>query len=222
MSRRLIVYLALLAAAGLWAQGLRARRDLVAHAADFTRVPARIGRMLGTDESFDSRTMQELRADRVLGRLYQDAASGASLELFIAYFGSQETGSQIHSPQNCLPGGGWHILARSRWTIPTGAGPRGINEFVISKGEGRQLVHYWFLTRSGVISNEFRLKWDLVCNSLLGRPTDAAFIRLVRPVGPDGLDAARSDLRAFSGSILPILDDAIPIAPRRIPVARAN
>ncbi|HYR51633.1 MAG TPA: EpsI family protein [Candidatus Dormibacteraeota bacterium] len=222
MSVRLVSFVLLVGAVGLWTVGLRHRQVRAQEAADFARIPTQVGARIGVDESFDARTLEVLHANRVLGRIYRHTQDGSRLELFVAYFGSQETGSQIHSPQNCLPGNGWHILGRSKWAAPTRTGPRSINEFVIGKGTQRQLIHYWFVTRSGVLSNEFALKWDLVRNSLLGLPTDAAFVRLARPVGPEGLDASRSDLRQFCGEILPVLDEAIPIAPANAPLARAN
>ena len=221
MNVRLVSFLILVALVGIWTQTLRGRQARTQHAADFERIPTQVGPRIGVDESFNPRTLDVLRADRVLGRIYRDPADGSILELFIAYFGSQETGSQIHSPQNCLPGGGWRILDRAKWTVPTRAGPRTINEFVISKGGGKDLVQYWFVTRSGILSNEFALKLDLVRNSLLGLPTDAALIRLVRPIGQEGIEAARSDLRAFCRELLPVLDDAIPIAPGKSRLAVA-
>ncbi|HXF59946.1 MAG TPA: EpsI family protein [Candidatus Saccharimonadales bacterium] len=214
MKLRLVTLLILVAAVGAWTHGLRGRQARTQHAADFDRVPAQVGTRTGVDESVGARTMEVLRADEVLSRLYRDPQDGSVLQLFVAYFGSQETGSQIHSPQNCLPGGGWRILDRRHWSIPTRSGSRAVNELVITKGEGgRQVVQYWFVTRSGVLSNEFALKWDLVRNSLLGLPTDAALVRLVLPEGRGGLDATRRELRAFCVTMQPLLDRAIPIVP---------
>ena len=221
MSRRLIVFLVLLAGAAAWTHALRQRQGAAQHAADFTRVPPLFHSLIGIDESFDMRTIRQLHSDQLLARVYQNPADGTFVELLIAYFGSQENGSQIHSPQNCLPGGGYKIVERAKWTVRSASGPRTVNEFVIAKGSSRQLVQYWFVTRSGILSNEFGLKWDLVVNSLLGRPTDAAFVRLVRPVGSEGLAAARLDLRTFCTEIQPILDQAVPIAPRPTRAARA-
>jgi EpsI family protein len=211
----LVSLLVLLAAAGLWTHALRGRQASAQHAARFDLIPVQMGPRTGVDEPFDTGTMQALRADLVLGRLYRDPRDGSVLQLFVAYFGSEETGSQIHSPQHCLPGGGWRIRDRSEWTVPTPAGSRTINEFLIEKGAGKELVHYWFVTRSGILSNEFALKWDLVRNSLLGLPTDAAMIRLVLPVGSGGLEATRRNLRAFCLEMMPVLDRAIPIAPAK-------
>ena len=215
MRIRLVSFLVLVAVAGVWTHALRGRQASTQHAARFDLIPVQVGPRTGVDEPFDAGTMQALRADRVLGRLYRDPRDGSVLQLFVAYFGSQETGSQIHSPQHCLPGGGWSILDRSHWTVVVPTGPRTINEFVIAKGAGKQLVHYWFVTRSGILSNEFALKWDLVRNSLLGLPTDAAMIRLVLPVGPAGLEATRRDLRSFCREMMPVIDRAIPIAPSK-------
>ncbi len=215
MKLRLVSLLVLVAIAGLGTHTLRGRQATAQHAAHFGLIPVQMGQRTGVDEPFDPGTMQALRADLVLGRLYRDPRDGSVLQLFVAYFGSQETGSQIHSPQHCLPGGGWIIRDRSKWTVTTTAGSRRINEFLIEKGAGKELVHYWFVTRSGILSNEFELKWDLVRNSLLGLPTDAAMIRLVLPVGPGGLEVTRRNLRAFCLEMMPALDRAIPIAPAK-------
>ncbi len=213
MKLRLIVLIALVAAVGAWSQGLRTRQSRAQNAADFARIPLQVAARTGVDETIDAPTLHALQADHVLGRFYRDPRDGTVVELFVAYFGSQATGSQIHSPQHCLPSGGWQILDRSTWDAPTAQGPRLVNEYVIAKGGGRQLVQYWFVTRSGILSNEFGLKWDLVKNSLMGRPTDAAFVRLVLPVGTDGLEATRTTLRLFCREMLPLLDRAIPISP---------
>lgn len=224
MTRRLIAFLLLLAVTTAWVLTLRARQDLTAREARLELIPARLAGRTGFDLTLDERTLVKLQADRSLSRLYVPApGSRASMvQLFVAYFGSQKTGGQIHSPQNCLPAGGWKIRARTRRTVSTPEGPREVNEFLITKGSAQQVVQYWFLTRSGMINDEFALKWDLVRNSLLGRPTDAAFIRLVVPVPAQGIESARTDLLAFGEAVRPSIASAIPIAPRSRSAARAS
>ena len=39
---------------------------------------------------------------------------GRSLWLYIGYWATQRKGAQIHSPRNCLPGGGWEPIEASR------------------------------------------------------------------------------------------------------------
>jgi len=223
VSRRLVIFLLLLAATTAWVTALRARQGLSASAAAFERIPERIGRRIGLDMDIDARTAEKLRADRSLTRMYVPPPGSRPyvVQLFIAYFGSQKSGGQIHSPQNCLPGGGWKIEARSKWRVPTPYGSRAVNEFLISKGAVQEVVQYWFLTRSGIVDDEFALKGDLVRNSLLGRPTDAAFVRLVVPVSREGIGAARAEIRAFNDLLRPILVEAVPIGPETRRAARA-
>ena len=94
-----------------------------------------------------------LAADEYLTRVYSRGATEA-VALFIAYYGSQRTGTVIHSPLNCLPGAGWQPVDRQRAVVDVddaaagGESPRGrrieINRVLIQKGEDRQLAFYWY------------------------------------------------------------------------------
>jgi EpsI family protein len=48
---------------------------------------------------------------------------------------------------------------------------------MIERSGQRQEMLYWFRTRGGTMTGEYALKWDLLRNSLLGRPTNAVFVR---------------------------------------------
>jgi len=43
---------------------------------------------------------------------------GRTLWLYIGYWSTQRKGAQIHSPRNCLPGGGWEPIEASRLVVP--------------------------------------------------------------------------------------------------------
>jgi EpsI family protein len=220
---RLLTFLLLLVATATAAGTIRARAVRAANGASLDRVPLRIGPWIGADLDLQPGVMGTLRADEALNRLYVGSRQrgGEFVHLFIAYFASQETGGQIHSPKNCIPAGGWVIQSRSKRRVETAEGPQTVNEFVIKKGATTQLVRYWFLTRSGTVDNEFALKWDLVWNSMVGRPTDAALVRLVTIAPPQEIEAARERLGAFGSALRPGLDQAIPIGPESRRAARA-
>jgi len=213
---RSALFLLLLGVTALWTHVLRTDRGHVRDDARLDLIPSEVGGRAAQELTIDPRSKRILRASRVLRRAYLDPSGGDAVELFIAYYGSQQTGAQVHSPQNCLPGSGWKILSRSRWFVPWKGTPKPINEFIIAKRDSRQLALYWFVTRSDLLDNEFLLKWDLVRNSLLGSPTDAAFVRLVLPVGPGGLEDARAELHAFCLDLLPSVDRALPLTRRGI------
>jgi EpsI family protein len=132
--------------------------------------------------------------------------------LFVAYFESQKYGSQIHSPKHCLPGGGWKILNLEPFDLPLAGGDhKHVNRMIIGEGSQREVMFYWYETRGGTVRNEFGLKWDLMVNSLLLRPTDAAIVRFHMPISPgesadDATERVVAHIRTFSEDI----DNALP------------
>ena len=74
----------------------------------FEVIPMFDGSFAGDERRFSDESYDVLRADTSTLRLYYGPGS-TPMWLFVAYFSSQKYGSQIHSPKNCLPGGGWRI-----------------------------------------------------------------------------------------------------------------
>jgi len=121
-----------------------------------------------------------LAADAALQRVYR-RPGGAEVWLFVAYFAQQQVNSQIHSPRHCIPGGGWRVGFVRPEVLEMGAARRPATRMRIQRDGHAQDVFYWFTTRGGTTAGEFPLKWDLVRNSLAGRPTDAFFVRYNAP-----------------------------------------
>src|SRR5258706_15563120 len=76
---------------------------------DLTRLPQLIDGWQSFGEiPIAATTIQQLGADRSLERSYINRTTGASVDLFIAWFQSQRGGAtQPHSPKVCMPGSGW-------------------------------------------------------------------------------------------------------------------
>jgi len=201
-------------ASGLYARALRSHEVAAPNGADLGAIPASLAPWEGTDVRFDPRIYQVLSADTTLMRYYRDPGGAGDMWVFVAYFHSQRTGAQIHSPKNCLPGGGWNILARRPVPLEVGGGRAAVNRFLIGRGDERQVVYYWFLTRSGVITDEYALKLDLMRNALLRRPTDAAFIRLSTPLLRSGTEATDALTARFMARLAPALTQALPFPSR--------
>ena len=152
---------------------------------DFSLIPLNKGEWLGEEYSFPDYAYEVLKPDDSTLRRYTDD-NGNYLWLFIAYFKSQKYGAQIHSPKHCLPGGGWKILSQDEYVFHLSSSENlKTNKFLISDSKKYDLMFYWFITRGGTLIGEFRLKIDLVLNSLLRRPTDAAFVRITIPMTED-------------------------------------
>ncbi len=123
-----------------------------------------------------------LDADVTLQRVFTHS-DGRQVALFLAYFKEQQVNSQIHSPRHCVPGGGWTVasLEQDQLALPTGI--LQVSKMRLQKDGAVQEMLYWFRTRGGSLTGEYSLKWDLVKNSLAGKPTDALFIRFLAPAG---------------------------------------
>ncbi len=177
MAVRALIVVLILAGAGIYARALEDHHARVATLPDLARLPRQIDGWVGEDYSLTDPVAAVLGADTVLFRLYRRPEDGASVWLFLAYFKQQAVNSQIHSPRNCVPGSGWTVQSVKPVHLELGGAGQDARRMVIEKNGQEQEMLYWFRTRGGDLSGEYRLKWDLVLNSLRGRPTDAAFIR---------------------------------------------
>ncbi|MCB1597810.1 MAG: EpsI family protein, partial [Gammaproteobacteria bacterium] len=134
--------------------------------------------------------------------------------MWIAYYDTQVQGVSAHSPRACLPGGGWQIETIGEHEVPNvhpdGSAQR-VNRVVISMGEQRQLVYYWFAQRGRTVTNEFLVKWYIFLDGLTKNRTDGALVRVTTGVGDVAdLPAADARLQAFVHDMDPKLSYFLP------------
>lgn len=157
--------------------------------------PVRLGRWTLLEEGVVGADVQQvLRADETLTRTYRHTARPGVASLFIAYFKSQRTGVNPHSPKNCLPGSGWYPVESGvlSMEVPGRAGPIRVNRYIVAKGDSQSLVLYWYQTRDRVIASEYAAKVYLVADALRYNRTDTALVRIAVPVSAEGVEAATS------------------------------
>ena len=211
MKRAVVVAIVLLVIAGALGNYFR----FISHESDqlpsFTTIPLDYDGYSGTERRFSDLSYEVLQADTTTLRFYV-GPDGSSYWLFVAYFRSQKYGSQIHSPKHCLPGGGWKIEQIEPYALSLPGGlTKKVNRLVIDDRGKKQLMFYWFETRGGAISNEFGLKFDLMRNSLLLRPTDAAIVRLTLPINRnETIKSATEKAVKYFGAFYPSIAASLP------------
>jgi len=176
MAVRTVILILMLGAAGVYSHRLGGRRVESGALPDLSRIPARVEGWVSEDFTLTETSVQVLGADAYLSRRYE-SSRGAQVWFFLAYFREQQVGSQIHSPRNCLPGSGWSVRSLTRTDVLLGRDRQPAQRMLIERTGQRQEMLYWFRTQSGTVTGEYGLKWDLLRNSLLGRPTNAVFVR---------------------------------------------
>ncbi|MFB3777567.1 MAG: exosortase C-terminal domain/associated protein EpsI [Bryobacteraceae bacterium] len=125
-----------------------------------------------------------LRADDTLTRVYRQDSTDLPASLFVAYFRTQRTGQAPHSPKNCLPGAGWVPSASETVavTVPGVPEPIRVNRYVVSRGDEKSIVLYWYQTPTRIIASEYEAKFYLVVDSIRYHRSDTALVRVVSPV----------------------------------------
>lgn len=143
----------------------------------------------------DARVEGVLGADDYVGA---DLVSetGDRVNLFVAYIERKRGRQTWHSPQQCIPGGGWKIksLDRVELTDSFTGRPYKVNRVLIERNGVHQLVYYWFQQRGRRIASEWTVRYYVMLDSLLKGRTDGALVRLVTAI-PAGQDIAGPEAR---------------------------
>lgn len=162
--------------------------------------------------AMDERTLNILKSDQEVWRRYVNG-DGMPIGLFVAYFKDQKYGAQIHSPIHCVPGGGWKIIQQGNFAMNVHCSPARelkMNKMINSNGRYKEIMLYWFWTRSGIITSEYGLKIDLAKNALFRQPTDAAFVRFNFPIIDNDQTKTLQIASDFIQQIFPSVQQALP------------
>ncbi len=117
------------------------------------------------------------------------------VNFYVAYYASQRKGNSIHSPESCLPGGGWQLQESGRMTlVDVDGGELNLNRALIEKPGARQLTYYWFPQRGRVLNSLIELKLFTFWDALIHQRTDGALVRFVTPLS-SGESVATADKR---------------------------
>ncbi len=180
----------------------------------FALFPRQIDEWNGTMSRLDPEIEAVLGADDYLNANYLSNESGDLVNMFVAFYNKQTEGSGIHSPEVCLPVGGWEIFSLEPYAVDmagTGYGQFNVNRAVIQKGLSKQLVYYWFEQRGKRMTNDFTAKVSVVYDSLTIGRSDGALVRFVTPI-VEGEAQTDADVRLqeFIRSSLRRLSDFVP------------
>jgi len=179
----------------------------------FALFPRNIASWSGTPEMLDAETEAVLGASDYINATYMAPGDG-SVNIFAAWYVSQTEGEGLHSPEVCLPVGGWEVFSidPTPVSIPgTIYGDFSVNRAVIQKGMSKQLVYYWFEQRGQRMTSDYRAKFSVVWDSLTRGRSDGALIRFVTPINPGETEVeADARMQRFMAEALKLLPRFVP------------
>jgi len=184
------------------------RQEQLPAISPLARFPAAVEEWSMIQETVVEREVLDvLKADDTLSRVYL-GPQGKGASLFVAFFKTQRTGQAPHSPKNCLPGSGWEPSATGFLTVnlPGSLQPAiHINRYVVSRGEEKSVVLYWYQSHGRVIASEFSAKFWLVADSIRHGRSDTALVRVVVPVRGSDEETATTTGVSFIQALFPAL-----------------
>jgi len=181
----------------------------------FALFPRQIGDWSGSTALLDTNVERVLGASDYLNATFAAPGEAGAVNLFVAFYNKQTDGTGIHSPEVCLPVGGWEIFSLNPHSVDftaAGYGTFEVNRAVIQKGLSKQLVYYWFEQRGQRMVNDFKAKLSVVYDGLTMGRTDGALVRYVTPIWEGETEAdAEALLVRFIGESLPPLPRFVPM-----------
>lgn len=155
------------------------------------------------DPALTPSVLDSLRPTSYLSRTYLKGHE--TLGLFIAYYALTRPGESMHSPKNCLPGGGWEILESGFTDVQVAEKHFAINKYSIQKDGDRQLVLYWYQSKERLVASEYSGKLFRVWDAISSGDTSGSLVRIIAPAAPGDLEEERS----FAARIIPEVQQAL-------------
>jgi EpsI family protein len=191
---------------------LRGNTDRIPVSAPLTQIPRSIEGWSGNDLQIDQESLDVLGTGEFLSRVYARDADTKTIDLFVGYFPTQRTGVSVHSPRNCLPGAGWAFESSTYLDLNDVQGKsHRVGEYIITDGENRQFVIYWYQSHGRSVANEYLAKMYLVIDAMRTSRTDGALVRVATPISSaEGSAPARARAELFTARLAPLLPRFIP------------
>ena len=174
-------------------------------------LPLRLGTWVGRDAPVASEILEKSQADQWLNRVYEDRAHpGRTLTLWINY--SKHGLNLRHTPEICLPSGGWTKLESqcSTFDVERSGGRRvAATRLAYSQGELVQGIGFWYYIFGEGAVEHFVRSLPITSRSSHGRTTRGSGLT-VEVFCPGDADPEGEALREFARALLDELEPLLP------------
>ncbi len=177
--RNKILFFMVILLLGLGLSLVYSPRDLVV-----PKIPqlATMSKQIGTwngirDTVFNTPTLDILRPTDYLMRTYINS-QGIPLSLYIGYHDGSPSSGPIHSPKNCLPGGGWEFKSIENVDMDALDSNVNIVRAVLTKAGQDMTFYYWYQVRGEIVTSDLDMKIAEFMGVLTDKRKDAAFVRI--------------------------------------------
>jgi len=173
--------------------------------------PMAIGEWSGKQMTMEVNILESLHLSDYIMAAYHNP-NGRMIDFYVAYYESQRKGEAMHSPETCLPGGGWIFEKSSIKTIAKENGKQlRLNRVFATNNGSRQLVYFWFPQRGRILTSLYQVKFYTFWDALTRQRTDGALVRLITEVySGETVEAAEKRMVDFISEFNPVLNEYLP------------
>jgi EpsI family protein len=174
-------------------------------------VPTELGDWAGTDQPVDPNILAQAQTTEYLNRVYQSRRHpGRKLQLWVNY--SRIGDNLRHTPEICLPSGGWTKVESQTRVLNIDAGgeaPVRVTRLGYSRGELVEHVGFWYyIFGEGKLENAIR-RLPITSRSSHGRTTRGSSMT-VEVFYPGDQDPEGEVLREFARELMRALEPILP------------
>ncbi|HZW31952.1 MAG TPA: EpsI family protein [Isosphaeraceae bacterium] len=175
-------------------------------------VPRELGAWTGSDQPVDPEILERAQTTEYLNRVYESRKyPGLKLHLWVNY--SRVGNNLRHTPEICLPSGGWTKIESQTRVLPIdagGASPVRITRLGYSRGELVEHVGFWYyIFGEGKLENYVR-HLPITSRSSHGRTTRGSSMT-VEVFYPGDQDLEGEALREFARELIGAMEPILPI-----------
>ena len=179
--------------------------------APLARLPMQIGDWIGRDEPMEADILDRTQADEYLNRAYEDPRRpGRTLRLWINY--SNQGLNLRHSPEICLPSGGWTKLETMTKVIPIerpSGPPTNVMRLGYSQDDLIQGIAFWYYIFGEGPMERFARSLPIGSRSSHGRATRGSGLTVEIFYSGDG-PADTETVAKFATAVLDALEPLLP------------
>lgn len=149
--------------------------DLAVGRGTLSACPTQFGGWNGSDLSFDDAVLEEIKADDVLVRRYQQGGDVAWLCVVV----HQNRRYGAHDPRVCYESQGYLVGPMSRRHVEDGTpGGLEVNRFSAERTADRRLVYHWWLTPGLATADVGAFRDRMALRGALDNRSIGAFVRV--------------------------------------------
>lgn len=142
----------------------------------------------------DNKVMESLELDDYINQSYSNEIETVSL--YVGYYLTAKKVGAAHSPLVCFPGQGWQVSDTGRESAKVGDHDIDVSVMVVSRGDVKDLIIYWFQAFDKTSSGTFLQKMQMLWSKIIHSREDNAFVRVsVSMNGRSKQDARNAGLK---------------------------